>query len=160
MSIRLALDAPSRYRAVAAIAASVATAENFKCRPTCSGTSVMMMNGTKDPIVPFAGGEVNLLGYFYEGGKVRSARESGQYFADHNKMGGVATLTETPLSDGVSMAQFLWRNDRDEVELVALHGGGHGLPQPYWRRLRLLGPSSMAPDGPAMIWAFFVRQRR
>jgi polyhydroxybutyrate depolymerase len=32
------------------------------------------------------------------------------------------------------------------------------LPQPYARRPRLLGPSPMEPDGPAMIWAFFERQ--
>jgi polyhydroxybutyrate depolymerase len=45
------------------------------------------------------------------------------------------------------------------VELVAIHGGGHGLPQPYWRRPRLLGPSPMEPNGPALIWAFFERQQ-
>ena len=130
----------------------------------------MIMNGTNDPIVPFAGGEVNLLGMFYKGGHVRSSRESGQYFADRNQLTGTPDTKSTAVADGVSVEQVLWQKDakdkdakdRDanaEVELVAIRGGGHGLPQPYWRRPRLLGPSPMAPDGPAMIWAFFARQR-
>ena len=42
MSLRLALEAPSRFRAVAAVAASVQTAENFKCKVAGPGTSVMI----------------------------------------------------------------------------------------------------------------------
>ena len=161
MSIRLALESPSRFRAVAAVAANVPTPENFKCAPQGQGTSVMIMNGTKDPLVPFAGGEVNLLGLFYKGGNVRSSRESGQYFADRNHIAGTPATNQSPVADGVSVEQVLWRNDaKTEVELVAIHGGGHGIPQPYWRRLRLLGPSPMTPNGPAMIWAFFARQRQ
>jgi polyhydroxybutyrate depolymerase len=160
MSIRLALEAPSRFRAVAAVAASVQTAENFKCKPAGTGTSIMIMNGTKDPLVPFDGGEINLLGWFYKGGNVRSARQSAQYFADLNQLAGTPETKQSAVADGVSVEQVLWRNDsRVEVELVAIHGGGHGLPQPYFRRPRLLGPSPMAPDGPAMIWQFFARQR-
>ena len=160
MSIRLALESPSRFRAVAAVAANVPAPENFKCTPQGQGTSVMIMNGTKDPLVPFAGGEVNLLGLFYKGGNVRSSRESGQYFADRNHIAGTPVTNQSPVADGVSVEQVLWRNDaKTEVELVAIHGGGHGIPQPYWRRPRLLGPSPMTPNGPAMIWAFFARQR-
>jgi polyhydroxybutyrate depolymerase len=160
MSIRLALDAPSRYRAVAAVAANVPTPENFKCTPQGQSTSVMIMNGTKDPLVPFAGGEINLLGLFYKAGNVRSSRDSGQYFADRNNIAGTPITKQTAVGDGVRVEQILWRNDTNvEVELIAIQGGGHGLPQPYWRRPRLLGPSPMVPDGPAMIWDFFARQR-
>jgi polyhydroxybutyrate depolymerase len=160
MSIRLALEAPSRFRAVAAVAANMPTAENSKCTPAGQGTSVMIMNGTKDPLVPFNGGEVNLLGLFYKGGNVRSSRESGQYFADLNNIAGTPETNQTSVVDKVSVEQVLWRNgSKAEVELVAIHGGGHGIPQPYYRRPRLLGPSPMEPNGPAMIWAFFERQR-
>jgi polyhydroxybutyrate depolymerase len=160
MSMRLALEAPSRFRAVAAVAANVPTLENFKCKPAGQATSIMIMNGTKDPLVPFGGGEVNLFGLFYKGGNVRSSRESGQYFADRNNIADTPTMSQTAVADGVSVEQILWRNDsKVEVELVAIHGGGHGIPQPYWRRPRLLGPSPMEPNGPAVIWAFFDRQR-
>jgi len=160
MAFRLALEAPSRFRAVAAVSANVPVPENFKCKPAGEGTSsVMIMNGTKDPLNPFDGGEVKFLGMFARG-KVRSSRESGQYFADLNNIAGPPETNETQVADGVRVQQLLWRNDSTvEVELVAIHGGGHGIPQPYRRNPRLLGPTPREPNGPAVIWAFFERQR-
>jgi polyhydroxybutyrate depolymerase len=160
MAFRLALEAPSRFRAVAAVSANVPSPENFKCKPAGPGTpSVLIMNGTDDPLVPFDGGSVSLLGLFYKLGKVRSSRESGQYFADLNHITGAPERNETPVAGGVRVEQVLWRNKSNvEVELVAIHGGGHGMPQPYRRHPRLLGPSPAEPNGPAMIWAFFERQ--
>lgn len=160
MSIRLAVESPSKFRAVAAVSANVPTADNFKCKPGGPGTSVMIMNGTKDPLVPFAGGESSLLGLFYKGGNVRSSRESAEYFADINKISTPPATSQTSFAEGIRVEQVIWRNDgRTEVELLAIQGGGHGLPQPYWRRPRLLGPSPMEPNGPALIWEFFQRQR-
>jgi polyhydroxybutyrate depolymerase len=160
MAIRLALEAPSRFRAVAAVAANVPAPQSFKCQPAGPGTSVMVMNGTQDPLVPFAGGEVNLLGLFYKAGHVLSSRASGQYFADRNGITGPPTTTQAQGADGFGVEQTLWRNDAGrEVAHIAILGGGHGMPQPHWRRPRLLGPSPMAPDGPALIWDFFSRQR-
>jgi len=160
MSLRLALEAPSRFRAVAAVAANVPMPDNFKCKPVGQGTSVMIMNGTRDPLVPFDGGEVNLLGLFYKGGNVHSARESVQYFADLNRLTDAPAIVPNQAADSAKVEQLLWRNDgKAEVALVAIHGGGHGLPQPYYRRPRLLGPSPMAPNGAAIIWEFFARQK-
>jgi polyhydroxybutyrate depolymerase len=161
MALRLALEAPSRFRAVAAVSENEPVPENFKCKPTGRGTSsVMIMNGTMDPLVPFDGGEVNLFGLFIRRGKVLSSRESGQYFADLNAIAGAPGTNETNVADGVRVEHVLWRNDsKVEVELVAIHGGGHGIPQPYRRHPRLLGPSPKEPNGPDVIWAFFERQR-
>src|SRR5437867_3820686 len=161
MAFRLALEAPSRFRAVAAVSANVPSPENFKCKPKRQGTpSVMIMNGTDDPLVPFDGGSVSLFGLFYRLGKVRSSAESGQYFADLNHITGAPERKETQVAGGVRVEQVLWRNNSNvEVELVAIHGGGHGIPQPYRRHPRLLGPSPTEPNGPAVIWAFFERQR-
>jgi polyhydroxybutyrate depolymerase len=165
MAIRLALEAPSRFRAVAAVSANVPTPENFRCKPAGQSASALIMNGTQDPLMPFDGGSVSLFGLFYKNGEVRSSRESGQYLADLNHIAGVPATSETNVADGVRVEQVLWRNDlKVEVELVAIHGGGHGVPQPYRRRPRmvgslLLGPSPSEPNGPDLIWAFFERQR-
>jgi polyhydroxybutyrate depolymerase len=160
MAFRLALEAPSRFRAVAAIAANVHTQDNFTCRPAQHGTSsVMIMNGTADPLVPFDGGAVSLLGISYKYGSVMSSRASGQYFADLNHIAGPPRTSVTTVADGVRVEHVLWRNGSSvEVELVAIHGGGHGIPQPYRRHPRLLGPSPREPNGPDVIWAFFERQ--
>jgi len=161
MAFRLGLEAPSRFRAVAAISANVPSPDNSKCKPAGQGTSsVIIMNGTDDPLVPFDGGSVSLFGFSYRMGKVRSSRESGQFFADLNHITGTPERTETQAADGVRVEQVLWHNNSSvEVELVAVHGGGHGIPQPYRRHPRLLGPSPKEPNGPAVIWGFFERQR-
>lgn len=160
MALRLALEATTRFRAVAAVSANVPAPDNFKCTPAGPGTSVMIMDGTADPLVPFDGGEVNLLGLFYKGGQVRSARASAQYFADFNALAGAPVTGLTTAAGGVDVERVDWRGARAEVALVAIHGGGHGLPQAVYRRAHLLGPSPMAPDGPALIWDFFDRQQR
>jgi len=161
MALRLAIEAPSKFRAVAAVSASVPTADNFKCKPSASGaSSVLIMNGTDDPLVPFDGGQVGLFGLLYKNGAVRSSRESAQYFADLDHLAGAPEVRETPLSDGVRVERMLWHDGSGiEVELDAIHGAGHGLPQPYRRRPRLLGPSPSQPNGAELVWEFFARQR-
>ena len=157
MAFRLALEAPERFRAVAAVSASVPTPDNFKCRPAGHGTSsVMIMNGTDDPLNPYDGGEVKLLGMLNRG-TVRSSRESARYFAGLNDIADAPQAqTQAP-----GVERMLWRNGSGvEVELVTVHGGGHGMPQPYWRRPRILGPSPSEPNGPAVIWSFFERQSK
>jgi polyhydroxybutyrate depolymerase len=161
MALRLALEAPSHFRAVASVSDSVPAPANFKCKLEGHGSSsVMIMNGTEDPIVPFDGGEVSLFGLFIKRGAVLSARRSGEYFADLNHIAGQPRTDETQVAGGVRVERILWHNgSKVEIELVAIHGGGHGLPQPYQRHPRLLGPSPEEPNGPAVIWDFFKRQR-
>lgn len=163
MSFRLALEAPDKFRAVAAVSANLPAAENFKCKPSGKASSVMLMNGTKDPLVPYAGGESSLFGLFFKCGMVRSSRESADYFAEQNQIAlrsAIRSAIAPAISGDAQVAYAIWRNDSKlEVELVTIHGGGHGLPQAYWRRPRLLGPSSMAPNGAAIIWDFFARQK-
>lgn len=174
MVMRLALEQPERYKAVAAVVANVPAPQNFQCKPAAQkATSVMIMNGSEDPLVPYAGGEINLLGLFYQGGPVISSRASAQFFADWAQLNGAPQTLETVVAGGVRVEHKRWSpghtgsgkqggrhsgEGKAEVELVTIHGGGHGLPQPYAQRPRLLGPSPMAPNGPALIWEFFARQ--
>lgn len=160
MALRLALEQPGSYRAVAAVVANMPASHNFQCKPVAPATSVMIMNGTEDPLVPYAGGDINLLGLFYKGGPVISSRATAQYLADWAHLAGAPLTSVKAVTDGVRVEQNRWSTSgaRTEVELVSIHGGGHGLPQPYARGPRLLGPSPMEPNGPAMIWAFFQRQ--
>ena len=160
MAFRLALEAPARFRAVAAVAANVPAPENFKCRSGEQGTSsVMIMNGTEDPLNPFDGGTVTLFGFFGRG-QVRSSRGSGQYFADLNHIAGAPAISDTPVAGGVRVQQVLWRSgSKVEIELMAIQGGGHVLPQPYLRYPRILGPTPKEPNGPEAIVDFFERQQ-
>jgi len=167
MSLRLAIEAPARFRAVAAVSANLPVTDNFKCTSTGQSTSVMIMNGTKDPIVHYGGGETSLFGLFYKGGILRSSQDTTKFFADLNKIGGNPVINPETNSarfsdkDQTKFERALWKNEsKTEVELVTIYGGGHGMPQPYWKRPRLVGPSPMAPNGPELIWNFFARQSR
>lgn len=162
MALRLALEHPTRYRAVAAALANVPAPQNFQCHPVGRPSSTLILNGTEDPLVPYAGGEINLLGLFYKGGQVISSLASAQYFADRHAITGKPQVRLTQMAQGARVEHARWTaaDGRGEVELVTLHGAGHGLPQPWARRPRLLGPSPMEPNGPALIWAFFERQPR
>jgi len=158
MALRLALEDPQRYRAVAAALANVPAPQNFQCQPLAQTPSVMILNGTEDPLVPYAGGEINLLGLFYKGGQVVSANASAQYFADRNAIPGKPRVSLS--HPHVEHARWQAADGRTEVELLTLHGAGHVLPQPWARRPRLLGPAPTEPNGPALIWAFFERQAK
>ena len=159
MAYRLALEAPERFRAVAAVASSVPTPDNSKCTPPAHGvSSVMIMNGTADPLNPFNGGEVRLYGFLARG-TVLSSQDSARYFSNLAGVTAAPTRSETPGPGGMSVERFTWRSETNEVDLVAIHGGGHAMPQPYRREPRLLGPTPRDPNGPAEIVAFFERQR-
>lgn len=157
MAFRLALEAPQRFRAVAAVAANVPAPGNFKCKPR-GGASVMIMNGTRDPLNPFDGGEVRLFGLFVGRGKVLSSLDSARYFARLDHLAGMPETHTTEIADGFGVDRTLWHGEI-EVELVAIRGGGHVIPQPYRRYPRVLGPTPREPDGTAAIWDFFARQR-
>ncbi len=108
------------------------------------------------------GGIVNLLGLFYKGGQVISSTASAQYLADRNAIADKPQVNMTMTAQGARVEHARWQtaDGRTEVELVTLHGVGHVLPQPWARRPRLLGPSPLEPNGPALIWAFFARQSK
>lgn len=157
MAMRLALEHPTRYRAVAAALANVPAPQDFQCQPAGQPAPIIILNGTEDPLVPYAGGEINLLGLFYKGGQVISSTASAQYFADRNAIAGEpnVSFTQTTLGARVEHARWQATDGRTAVELVTLHGAGHVLPQPWARRPRLLGPAPTEPNGPDLIWAFF-----
>ncbi len=136
----------------------------------------MLMNGTADPLVPYNGGDAALFGLFFNSGKVLSAEASAIFFAEKYKLLSSANQvasssanssdlnTASNLANDPSLSHVQrqqWRGEgRVEVELISIIGGGHGMPQPYWQRPRILGPSPMAPNGPALIWDFFAKQKR
>jgi len=160
MVIRLALEAPAQYRAVAPVAANMPARENFKCKPQAqAGASVLLIHGTADRLVPYEGGEGSLFG-FYRSGKVLSSRETGQYFAGLYGIAANPAVTHGKTIDGFPVDQWLWHGDSPlEVELFAIEGAGHVFPQPYYRARRLLGASPRDPDGAELIWDFFARQK-
>ena len=160
MVIRLALEAP-RFRALASVEANLPVAEDFQCKPvTQRAASVILIHGTKDRLVPFEGGEGSLILGLFKNPKVLSSRATAQYFVDLDAIVGGPVTTRSISADGFGIEQSIWSNGSGaEVELIAIDGGGHAFPQPYYRARRILGPSPRDPNAAEVIWAFFERQR-
>jgi polyhydroxybutyrate depolymerase len=161
MAIRLALEAPSRFRAVAPVEANLSAPENFQCKPvTEAGASVILIHGTKDRLVPFEGGEGSLIFGLLKNPKVLSSPATAQYFADLDAIVGRPVTARSISADGFGIERSIWSNGSGaEVELVAIDGAGHVFSQPYYRARRILGPSPRDPNAAEVIWAFFERQR-
>jgi polyhydroxybutyrate depolymerase len=164
MSYRLALEMPDRVLSVAAVSAGLPTPENEDCSPSGKPVSVLIMNGTVDPINPYAGGRVTFFGSG-DRGTVLSSVESARYFA------GLAGVTGAPSVERVGAGDAsLWLERSTwgspaaasgvEVVLDTIHGGGHTVPQAVVRYPRIVGPTYAGLDGPAEMWSFFARQRR
>jgi len=155
MALRMATDAADKVDGVAAIAASLPSAENDACQPAQQPKAALLMNGTRDPINPYAGGVVTLFG-FGNRGAVLSAEDSALALARRNGQSG------QPSQDRLTSIGPVWTERQRwgtagaaPVELVTVHGGGHLLPQPLYRAPRLLGLADPELDGPAEIWRFF-----
>ena len=162
LAYRLALEMPDMVRGAVAIAASMPADENLSCVPSNTAVAVMLINGTEDSINPFEGGEVTLLGMWGSRGEVISSLESAEYWA------ALAGHSEEPFEyrypDGVpednSVAiHTVWSGeDRPEVGLISVYGGGHTIPHPVAESPRFLGPVNRDFVAVKEVWRFFERE--
>lgn len=157
LAFRVALERPERVAGVAAFSANLPTAENWACQGVGKPVPMMLVNGTDDRINPFEGGRVSVFG-FASRGTVRSSYDSARYFAE---LAGLADKATTPAPELFTsgVARYRWtEQDKPEVTLFAVDGGGHVIPGPSSAFPRILGNVSRAFDGPGEAWRFFARQ--
>ena len=159
MVLRLALERPDFARAYAAVVASLPTPENMAASETHRAVSMLIMNGTSDPMNPWNGGDVVLRGVWGNRGPVMSTQASIDYFRALAGLDGAATVTELPdrdSSDGSTVERSLWTAPgKPRVALYAINGGGHGVPHPATHGRRLLGNSNRDIHAANEIWEFF-----
>ena len=159
MTIRLALQTPDFARAYAAVIASVPTPKNMIMRPKGEPVSVLLMNGTADPFVPWSGGDVALYGVYGNRGPVLSAQASIDYFLKLDGLGGPPATTQIPDSDttdGSTADRQSWTAPGKRiVTLIRINGGGHSTPHPARHGMRLLGNSNRDFHAAREIWDFF-----
>ncbi|MFV8819559.1 alpha/beta hydrolase family esterase [Haliea sp. E17] len=158
MAFRLALEAPDLVRGIAPMAANLPRAENLGCAESGEAVSVMVINGTEDPVNPYNGGMVEILGDDSRG-PVRSMQETGRYWAELAGYGGAPETARWPdrvPEDGTTVEVERWlAPGRATVELVSVIGGGHTVPNPTFSLPLLLGPTSHEFDAAEVIWDFF-----
>ena len=159
MVLRLALETPEFARAYAAVVASIPTPENMAAVQTRRAVSMLIMNGTKDPLNPWDGGEVVLRGVWGSRGMVMSTPASIDYFralAGLDAAADVTAFADRDSTDGSTVERSLWTAPgKPRVALYAIKGGGHDVPHPATYGRRLLGNSNRDIHAASEIWEFF-----
>lgn len=156
MSLRLACEAPEVFRAAAALIASMPAA--LDCDPPAS-ISIMIMNGTEDPLVPWEGGVVRALGQPL--GIVLSTPETVSFWVVRNQCylePEISSLPDVEPSDQswIEIARYSECMDSERVALYTVHGGGHAWPGgvQYLPRI-LIGRTNKDANTAYLIWEFF-----
>jgi len=162
MAYRLALETPGLIRGAVAIAASMPADQNQNCEPSNEAVAVMIINGSEDSINPFEGGEVTLLGPWGTRGEVKSSAESVEYWAavaGHSNEPFEHRYPATVPEDNSVAIHTVWTGEeRPEVGLIAVYGGGHTIPHPVTEFPRFLGPVNRDFVAVTEIWRFFERE--
>jgi polyhydroxybutyrate depolymerase len=163
MSFRLATEFPDRFAAIAAVIAQQAAPESSNCLAPRGPISVLVMNGTDDPIIPFDGGEASFHGVL-SAGEVQSMHGTLEHWRRVDGLAGepiTERLPDVDSADGSRVERDTWRAGEREVVGYRVIGGGHTFPggwqyAPEW----LVGGTNRDLHGADEIWGFFQRHRR
>lgn len=158
MTLRLAAENPTRYTSVAAVISSLPAVP--ECPAPTSPVSVLFMNGTADPLVPWAGGVVHSP----RRGTVISTPDSVRLLAEAIGTDPVPLVEDLPdldPRDRSTVRRFTFDGGAQgtRVVLYAVLGGGHTTPsraeQYHWLWELIVGPQNHDIESADAIWAFF-----
>jgi polyhydroxybutyrate depolymerase len=165
MSFRLACELTRKIAAVAPVAGSIPATMEPDCSPS-GHLSVLIINGTDDPLVPYGGGEVGGKYQRIHRGKVLSVDESVKFWVDHDHCSAIPAVTKAPDRDPydrtrTTISRYANNTDGTEVVLYSIMGGGHTWPGgwqylPSW----LVGKTCHDFDADEVIWEFFEKHTR
>ncbi|MFA5596621.1 MAG: ankyrin repeat domain-containing protein [Pusillimonas sp.] len=159
MAHRLGIEIGNKLAAIAPVIANIP--ENLSKKKAPGGLSVLIMNGTEDPIVPWNGGNVQIFRKTY--GKVLSTDQTVRFWVS------AIGLSQTPKTEHladttkdnctVEIDRYSTDGKPEEVVLYRIKGGGHSLPGGNIpNRPLLLGAKCMDIDAAETIWSFFKQQ--
>jgi polyhydroxybutyrate depolymerase len=156
MTLRLACEARDVFKGFVAVAASLGEDVAGSCN--ADGIErVALIDGTADPIVPWGGGPVAVLGATR--GRVIGAKASFDFFMAAAKCG--TEHADPPLDrvadDGTQLTLHTAGNcvGGAEVRLYEIDGGGHAWPGGLrYARERLIGKVSRELDATDETWRF------
>jgi polyhydroxybutyrate depolymerase len=157
MTLRLACDATDVFTGFVAVAASLGEDTAAGCQPTLP-RPVALIDGTDDPLVPFGGGEVRVLGAHR--GRVIGAEAT---FAAFRGFAGCTGVVAEPALDRIAddgtvliVRRAAGCRDGLGVVLYEVQGGGHAWPGGLrYAREWLIGRVSRELDATDEAWRFF-----
>jgi polyhydroxybutyrate depolymerase len=143
---RLGCERSTRFAAIATVAGEMSPALAKICRPQ-RPIPVLIIHGTKDRIVPYAGGTTE------GGGSLLSADKTAETWSQLNRCSG--GLKETMHKGDVTSRSY--QGCHAPVTLCTVEGAGHTWPggDQYLPRL-LVGNTNRDVNASEMIWEFFA----
>ena len=155
MSFSMACNSRDLFRGIGTVNANM-PAGIEPCNP--DPMLLVMVNGTADPLVPYKGGGVGLLGLR---GRVLSAAKTAELFAHRNGCGASTAqpLAQTGPGSGPSVTEIAWHGctSRKPVTLYRVEGGGHQVPGQAALPRLLLGRSNSGFSAAEAILSAFDR---
>ncbi len=161
---------PQKVAAIATVIAAISKNLDGKLHPS-SPVSVMMINGTDDPLVPWGGGAIRFGRK--ENGTVISTDATVRFWVGQNKCRGTAEHEEFPdrdPKDGTRVIKdsYAGCDGGSEVVLFTVKGGGHAWPgtydalTPLARRVmdKVVGRKSRDIEACEVIWDFLKAHSR
>lgn len=156
MTLRLACEARDVFKGFVAVAASLGE----DIAPSCDATGITrlaLIDGTADPLVPWDGGTVSVLGA--SRGRVIGAKAT---FAHFMAAAGCGTETDDPPLDRVAddgtqltLHRAAGCTGGADVRLYEIDGGGHAWPGGLrYAREWLIGKVSRELDATDEAWRF------
>jgi polyhydroxybutyrate depolymerase len=158
MTFRLACELTSKIEAFAVVAASLALDQIVECTPDTT-ISFMIINGTRDPILPYEGGQIIID--TKESGSVLSVEEAINYWLLENGCTEKSVTRDVPNSDTFDETRSertTWDNckNKEKIVLVEVNNGGHTWPGGrQFENERVVGKVAEDFDAAEIIWKFF-----
>ncbi len=160
MSYRLALEMHPTPAAIAAVSSSMAS--QTACGETPPKVSVLLINGTDDPIVPYGGGKVGLRGY--KTGTVIGAEATRDFWLHTDGLADVPGIAYSfphlSSSDSTRARKTTYGPDSGpQVEMLTIQNGGHIEPSLIyhygWLYHQLVGTQNSDLESAEEAWSFF-----
>ena len=162
MSYRCGCELSEKIAAIAPVAGNIPENLAHVCKPV-RPVSVLAINNTKDPLMPYDGGEVTGPFGKKKIGKVLSAEKSIEFWVKFNGCKSEPIKSELPDKDSkdgttIQLSIFNGGISNSEVLFYTIEGGGHTWPGGYpylgeW----IIGKTSGDMDACEVIWEFFKR---
>jgi polyhydroxybutyrate depolymerase len=160
MALRLALELRPAPAAVAAVSGTMAMYS--ACPQAAAPVSVLLLDGTDDPIVPYAGGKVGVKNH--KTGVVTGVAAARDYWLKADGLAGTpAVAAELPhrlAADPTRARRETWGPaSGPQVEVLGIEGGGHVEPSlRYHYGLlygSLVGRQNQDLESAEEAWSFF-----
>ena len=158
MSHRLGCELSQKIAAISPVASNIPVSMASVWSPS-RPVSVLIINGTDDPLERWEGGEIRLGRNTY--GVVLSVADTVEFWVEKNRCSSPPVITHLPdkdPADGTTVRTEVYGGCEGGVEVVlyAIEGGGHTWPGglPYLPE-SIIGRTSREFNASEIIWQFF-----